>query len=60
MTGKKVGIFAGHMRQILNAAEVVTAFLLKMVVDIILITCLSMNKEAHYYLNLLCPTALYE
>jgi len=37
----------------LKAVEVVTASLLKTVVDIILITCLSKNIEAHLYLNLL-------
>jgi hypothetical protein len=37
----------------LKAAEVVTAFLLKMVTDINSITLLSKNIEAHLYLNLL-------
>jgi len=37
----------------LKAVEVVTAFLLKTVVDIISITCLSKNKEAHLYIILL-------
>jgi len=37
----------------LKAVEVVIAFLLKMVMDINAITCLSKNIEAHLYLNLL-------